>query len=126
MDWIPTVSEWHGPMFLRIVDALAADIASGRLVRGQRLPTHRALASALAYGDGTGCPNSLAGDNKEKVCAFVDSGAHDGAWFQADDLLGGDFEGEGLERPFNIHAGKTRTQNLPCRRVLHPLTVLPH
>ena len=47
MDWIPTVSEWHGPMFLRIVDALAADIASGRLVRGQRLPTHRALATAL-------------------------------------------------------------------------------
>src|SRR5882757_8094929 len=47
MDWIPTVSEWHGPMFLRVVDALAADIAAGRLVRGQRLPTHRALASAL-------------------------------------------------------------------------------
>jgi len=47
MDWIPTVSEWQGPLFLRIVDALAADIASGRLVRGQRLPTHRALASAL-------------------------------------------------------------------------------
>lgn len=47
MDWIPTVSEWNGPMFLRIVDALAADIASGRLVRGQRLPTHRALATAL-------------------------------------------------------------------------------
>jgi DNA-binding transcriptional MocR family regulator len=34
-------------MFLRVVDALAADIASGRLVRGQRLPTHRALAAAL-------------------------------------------------------------------------------
>jgi DNA-binding transcriptional MocR family regulator len=34
-------------MFLRIVDALAADIASGRLVRGQRLPTHRALATSL-------------------------------------------------------------------------------
>jgi len=47
MDWIPTLSEWQGPMFLRIVDALAEDIASGRLVRGQRLPTHRALASAL-------------------------------------------------------------------------------
>ncbi|MBR0694168.1 PLP-dependent aminotransferase family protein [Bradyrhizobium lablabi] len=47
MDWIPTVSEWQGPMFLRIVDALGADIAAGRLVRGQRLPTHRALASAL-------------------------------------------------------------------------------
>src|SRR6202000_1392306 len=47
MDWIPTLSEWQGPMFLRIVAALAADIAGGRLVRGERLPTHRALASAL-------------------------------------------------------------------------------
>ena len=47
MDWVPTLSEWQGPMFLRIVDALAADIASGRLVRGQRLPTHRSLAAAL-------------------------------------------------------------------------------
>jgi DNA-binding transcriptional MocR family regulator len=34
-------------MYQRIVDALAADIASGRLVRGQRLPTHRALADTL-------------------------------------------------------------------------------
>jgi len=47
MGWVPTISEWQGPMFLRIVDALAADIASGRLNRGERLPTHRALASAL-------------------------------------------------------------------------------
>src|SRR5690348_2618878 len=47
MDWVPTLSEWQGPIFLRIVDALAADIASGRLNRGERLPTHRALASAL-------------------------------------------------------------------------------
>jgi DNA-binding transcriptional regulator YhcF (GntR family) len=47
MDWVPTLSEWHGPLFLRIVDALAADIASGRLIRGQRLPTHRSLAARL-------------------------------------------------------------------------------
>jgi DNA-binding transcriptional MocR family regulator len=61
MDWLPTLSEWQGPIFTRIVDALAADIASGRLVRGQQLPTHRALANALgvdlttvtrAYGEG--------------------------------------------------------------------------
>jgi DNA-binding transcriptional MocR family regulator len=32
---------------MRIVAALAADIASGRLVRGEQLPTHRALARAL-------------------------------------------------------------------------------
>ena len=47
MDWLPTLSEWQGPIFLRIVDALAGDIAIGKLVRGQRLPTHRALAAAL-------------------------------------------------------------------------------
>jgi len=32
---------------LRIVEALATDMAIGRLVRGQKLPTHRALAAAL-------------------------------------------------------------------------------
>jgi DNA-binding transcriptional MocR family regulator len=47
MDWIPTLSEWSGPAFKRIVDALSADIASGRLKRGQQIPTHRALASVL-------------------------------------------------------------------------------
>src|SRR5229473_6948055 len=46
-EWIPTISEWQGPAYLRIVDALAADIASGRLHRGQQLPTHRALAQTL-------------------------------------------------------------------------------
>jgi DNA-binding transcriptional regulator YhcF (GntR family) len=34
-------------MYRRIVDALAADITNGRLLRGQQLATHRALASAL-------------------------------------------------------------------------------
>lgn len=34
-------------MYQRIVDALTADIAGGRLRRGQQLPTHRALAKAL-------------------------------------------------------------------------------
>ncbi len=47
MDWLPALSEWSGPAFTRIVEAMAADIASGRLVRGQRLPTHRALAKSL-------------------------------------------------------------------------------
>src|ERR1700748_1444613 len=47
MDWLPTLSERQGPVFLRIVDPLAADIARGRVVRGQQIPTHRALASAL-------------------------------------------------------------------------------
>lgn len=47
MDWIPTLNDRQGPIYLRIVDALAGDIAGGRLRRGQQLPTHRALARVL-------------------------------------------------------------------------------
>ncbi|SJZ75773.1 DNA-binding transcriptional regulator, MocR family, contains an aminotransferase domain [Enhydrobacter aerosaccus] len=47
MDWRPTLNDRRGPVYEGIVEALAADIASGRLHRGQRLPTHRALAQAL-------------------------------------------------------------------------------
>jgi DNA-binding transcriptional MocR family regulator len=48
MDWLPTLTDREGPLYRRIVDALAADIASGRLHRGQQLPTHRALAKSLS------------------------------------------------------------------------------
>lgn len=47
MEWIPTISELDGPLYLRIVGALESDVASGRLVRGQQLPTHRKLAQTL-------------------------------------------------------------------------------
>jgi DNA-binding transcriptional MocR family regulator len=47
MDWFPTISDRAGPTYQRILDALADDIAAGRLRRGQQLPTHRALAKAL-------------------------------------------------------------------------------
>jgi DNA-binding transcriptional MocR family regulator len=47
MDWAPTLEDRVGPAYQRIVDALSADIASGRLRRGQQLPTHRSLAKAL-------------------------------------------------------------------------------
>ena len=47
MDWVPTLSDQPGPVYAGIVEALNGDIASGRLHRGQRLPTHRALAKAL-------------------------------------------------------------------------------
>jgi len=47
MDWIPTLTDRAGPLYRRIVEALAEDIASGRLRRGQQLPTHRALAAHL-------------------------------------------------------------------------------
>ena len=47
MDWTPTLNDRAGPVYLAIADALDADIATGRLRRGQQLPTHRALAKAL-------------------------------------------------------------------------------
>jgi len=47
MDWVPTLSDRSGPVFETIVEALNADIVAGRLHRGERLPTHRALAKAL-------------------------------------------------------------------------------
>ena len=47
MDWTPTLADRAGPTYQRIVEALSADIAHGRLHRGQQLPTHRALAKAL-------------------------------------------------------------------------------
>lgn len=47
MVWTPTLSDRAGPLYRRIVEVLAADIADGRLRRGQQLPTHRALAAAL-------------------------------------------------------------------------------
>ena len=47
MDWTPTIQGDSGPLYESIVEALSRDIAAGRLHRGQRLPTHRALASAL-------------------------------------------------------------------------------
>ena len=47
MDWTPPISELSGPRYQRIVEAMEADIAAGRLVRGQQLPTQRALAKAL-------------------------------------------------------------------------------
>ena len=47
MDWVPTLTDRDGPLYRRIVEALTEDIASGRLRRGQQLPTHRVLAKAL-------------------------------------------------------------------------------
>ena len=47
MEWTPTISDRQGPLYQRIVSALADDIAAGRFHHGQALPTHRALANTL-------------------------------------------------------------------------------
>lgn len=45
--WVPDVSGAAGPVYLAIADALAADVARGRLRPGTRLPPQRDLAEAL-------------------------------------------------------------------------------
>jgi DNA-binding transcriptional MocR family regulator len=51
--WMPTLAEAAGPRYLAIADALARDVASGRLKAGDRLPTHRDLAWHLGVTVGT-------------------------------------------------------------------------
>ncbi|MGH7720033.1 MAG: PLP-dependent aminotransferase family protein [Gemmatimonadaceae bacterium] len=46
-SWVPKLDRRNGPLYLAIVNTLAADVANGRLRVGDRIPTHRALAARL-------------------------------------------------------------------------------
>jgi DNA-binding transcriptional MocR family regulator len=45
--WVPDIAGRTGPRYIAIAECMAADIASGRLKAGRRLPTHRDLARRL-------------------------------------------------------------------------------
>ncbi|HEY0525219.1 MAG TPA: PLP-dependent aminotransferase family protein [Stellaceae bacterium] len=45
--WLPRLDRWSGPIYLAIADAIGADLRSGRLRSGERLPTQRELAKQL-------------------------------------------------------------------------------
>ena len=47
MTWTPVITDRVGPIYRSIADALADDVAQGRLKPGTRLPTHRDLAYRL-------------------------------------------------------------------------------
>jgi DNA-binding transcriptional MocR family regulator len=51
--WEPDLRTRRGPRYLAIADALAADVAAGRLRPGGQLPTHRDLAEKLGVTVGT-------------------------------------------------------------------------
>src|SRR5258708_7557310 len=51
--WAPDLAIRSGPRYLAIVEALAADVGSGHLSSGSRLPTHRDLAETLGVTVGT-------------------------------------------------------------------------
>ena len=52
-NWVPEIGGRSGALYRTIADALAEDVAAGRLPHGARLPTHRALAEALQVTVGT-------------------------------------------------------------------------
>ncbi len=51
--WNPHLERSDAPLYLALVDALAADISAGKLRSGDRLPTHRELAGAVGASIGT-------------------------------------------------------------------------
>ena len=51
--WSPDLTQKQGPRYRAIADALSADLKSGRLQPGARLPTHRELARTLGVTVGT-------------------------------------------------------------------------
>jgi DNA-binding transcriptional MocR family regulator len=53
LSWVPQIEASAGSWAQRLADAIAADIESGRLAPGDRLPTQRALARHLGITPGT-------------------------------------------------------------------------
>lgn len=53
ISWAPPLPVDGGPLFLAIADALATDLAAGRLTPGDRLPSQRDLADTLGVALGT-------------------------------------------------------------------------
>ena len=51
--WLPKLSTSTKPLYLQIVDAMATDIASGRLAIGEKLPPQRQLAWQLNINHST-------------------------------------------------------------------------
>lgn len=51
--WQPDLSQFRGPRYQAIAEAIAGDVKAGRLRRGDRLPTHRDLAYRLGVTVGT-------------------------------------------------------------------------
>lgn len=47
-DWLPDLSRSTKPRYLALADAIAADLQSGRLVAGDRMPPQRKLAAQLS------------------------------------------------------------------------------
>ncbi|CTQ67925.1 aminotransferase-like domain-containing protein [Roseibium alexandrii] len=52
-NWLPQIPDGQGPIYLRLADQISADIASGALTAGTKLPPQRDLAYDLGVTVGT-------------------------------------------------------------------------
>lgn len=72
--WKPKLEKYPGPRYKALAEALADDIAKGRLTEGQQLPTHRALAEDLGVTVGTITRGFAEAERRNLITARVGSG----------------------------------------------------
>ena len=58
-NWHPEIPEGQGPLYIRLADRIAEDIATGALGAGSKLPPQRDLAYDLGVTVGTIGPGTL-------------------------------------------------------------------
>lgn len=104
--WVPDLSQFRGPTYKALADAIGQGIAEGELAIGSRLPTHRALADALGVTVGTVTRGYAEAERRNLVQAKVGSGTYvrseqDSARFFAiaDEAL---LENNGIDLSFSI------------------------
>jgi DNA-binding transcriptional MocR family regulator len=74
--WTPDLSHRTGPKYRAIADAIAADVADGTLVPGERLPPQRSLAWTLGVTVGTISRGYAEAEKKGLVKGTVGSGTY--------------------------------------------------
>src|SRR5580704_4531863 len=75
-QWRPDISAGEGRLSDRIIAALEADIAAGKLAPDAKLPTHRRLAEMLGVGIGTVTRAYLEAEARGLVTASVGRGTY--------------------------------------------------
>ena len=75
MAWTPTIPDGSAPLYERLVAVLRADIASGELAAGVRLPPQRDLAYRLGVGLGTVTRAYVEAERAGLVSAHVGRGS---------------------------------------------------
>jgi DNA-binding transcriptional MocR family regulator len=105
--WLPELEGRRGPKYLRIVDALVEDIASGVLAPGTMLPPHRELAYQLGVSANTASRAYAEAVNRALLVGEVGRGT----FVRAASGFGPDESAVDLARP--RHGPVDLSRNLP-------------